>query len=207
MELDLIARGIAGSAHQAIKGLASGVQSATVNGTTITFLMNDGSKQIMTFPKPVDGIDGLSIIGIKVAANNHTVLSNVPANAKFTGINDTSITSTTETWSAKKINDSSFIGRIVISMDMANTDVTQSATLNPTNGAYLYWASRAGNAQVYEIGMFLYTQTSWIRIPIKATDTATTVTFSLNGNKLTATRSSTTSFPTACGVIALGANI
>lgn len=145
--------------------------------------------------------------GNAATVNSHTVLSNVPANAKFTGINDTSTTSTTETWSAKKINDNSFAGRIVISMDMANTDTTLSATLNPTNGAYLYWASRAGNTQVYEIGMFLYTQTSWTKIPIKATDTATTVTFSLNGNKLTAARSSTTSFPTACGVIALGKNI
>lgn len=153
------------------------------------------------------GWSNVSDGGNAATVNSHTVLSNVPANAKFTGINDTSITSTTETWSAKKINDSSFAGRIVISMDMANTDTTLSATLNPTNGAYLYWASRAGNAQVYEIGMFLYTQTSWTKIPIKATDTATTVTFSLNGNKLTATRSSTTSFPTACGVIALGKNI
>ena len=40
------------------KGLVSGVQSTIVSGTTITFTMNDGSKQTITFPTPKDGKDG-----------------------------------------------------------------------------------------------------------------------------------------------------
>lgn len=45
--------------NKKIKGLTSGIKSAVVQGTTITFTMNDGSQQVMTFPTPVDGKDGL----------------------------------------------------------------------------------------------------------------------------------------------------
>lgn len=45
--------------NKKIKGLTSGIKSAVVQGTTITFTMNDGSQQVMTFPIPVDGKDGL----------------------------------------------------------------------------------------------------------------------------------------------------
>lgn len=44
--------------NKKIKGLTSGIKSAVIQGTTITFTMNDGSQQVMTFPTPVDGKDG-----------------------------------------------------------------------------------------------------------------------------------------------------
>lgn len=45
-----------------IRGLASGVRSAVVQGQTIIFTMNDGSTQTITFPTPADGQDGFSPI-------------------------------------------------------------------------------------------------------------------------------------------------
>ena len=177
----------------------SGVIDDNTTATDTTWSSEKINDMIPT-SLPADG-------GNADTVNSHTVLSNVPANAKFTGIDDNTTTSTTETWSAKKINDSSFAGRIVISFDMTNTEETLTATLNQTNGAYLYWASRVGDSAVYEIGMFLFTSTSWLKIPIKATDTATTISFSVMGNTLTATRGSAGGFPSAGGVIALGKNI
>ena len=44
MAIDIQARGMAGSNAIKIKGLTSGVKSATVSGTTITFTMNDNSQ-------------------------------------------------------------------------------------------------------------------------------------------------------------------
>lgn len=52
--------------NKKIKGLTSGVQSATVQGQTIVFTMNDGSTQTMTFPTVNDGKDGASITDIEV---------------------------------------------------------------------------------------------------------------------------------------------
>ena len=53
--------------NKKIRGLVSGIQSASVSGTTITFTMNDGSKQYITFPAPKDG---LSIADVDVNADN-----------------------------------------------------------------------------------------------------------------------------------------
>ena len=53
--------------NKKIRGLVSGIQSASVSGTTITFTMNDGSKQSITFPAPKDG---LSITDVDVNADN-----------------------------------------------------------------------------------------------------------------------------------------
>jgi hypothetical protein len=53
-----------------ISGLASGIQSAVVNGTTITFTMNDGSVQEMIFPEPEDGI---SVTGMTIDENNNLI--------------------------------------------------------------------------------------------------------------------------------------
>lgn len=41
--------------NKKINGLTSGVQSVTVNGTTLNFVFSDGSTQTMTFPTPDDG--------------------------------------------------------------------------------------------------------------------------------------------------------
>lgn len=53
--------------NKKIRGLVSGIQSASVSGTTITFTMNDGSKQSITFSAPKDG---LSITDVDVNADN-----------------------------------------------------------------------------------------------------------------------------------------
>ena len=56
--------------NKKIKGLTSGVKSATVTDTTITFTMNDGSTQTMTFPEPEDGI---SVASVDIDSNNHLI--------------------------------------------------------------------------------------------------------------------------------------
>lgn len=124
-------------------------------------------------------------------------------------INDTSTTSTTETWSAKKINEKTaqnFNNRIILSVSRGETNAyTDTAHLNSSDGAYLYWSSSAGQEK-YSVGMVLYVYNGWMIIPIKETDGGTSIKFSVEGNILTMSKDSTT-FPCAGGVIALGASI
>lgn len=124
-------------------------------------------------------------------------------------INDTSTTSTTEMWSAKKINEKTaqnFDKRIILSVGRGTSgEYTDTANLNSAYGAYLYWASTAGQDQ-YSVGVILYVNKGWMIIPIKETDGGTNITFSINGSILTMTKSSST-FPSAGGVIALGSSI
>lgn len=124
-------------------------------------------------------------------------------------INDTSTTSTIETWSAKKINEKTaqnFDKRIILSVGRGTSGkYTDTANLNSAYGAYLYWASTAGQEK-YSVGVILYVNKGWIVVPIKETDGGTNITFSINGSILTMTKSSST-FPSAGGVIALGSSI
>lgn len=124
-------------------------------------------------------------------------------------INDTSTTSTTETWSAKKINEKTaqnFDKRIILSVGRGTSgEYTDTANLNSAYGAYLYWASTAGQDQ-YSVGVILYVNKGWMIIPIKETDGGTNITFSITRSVLTMTKSSST-FPSAGGVIALGTSI
>lgn len=124
-------------------------------------------------------------------------------------INDTSTTSTTETWSAKKINEKTaqnFNNRIILSVSRGETNAyTDTAHLNSSDGAYLYWSSSAGQEK-YSVGVILYVYNGWMIIPIKETDGGTSIKFSVEGNILTMSKDSTT-FPCAGGVIALGASI
>lgn len=124
-------------------------------------------------------------------------------------INDTSTTSTTETWSAKKINEKTarnFDNRIILSVERGTSvEYTDTANLNSSDGAYLYWSSTAGQEK-YSVGVILYVNNGWIIIPIKETDGGTDITFSINKSILTMTKSSST-FPSAGGVIALGTSI
>ena len=123
-------------------------------------------------------------------------------------INDTSTTSTTETWSAKKINEKTthnFDKRIILSVSRGDNTYTNTAHLNSSDGAYLYWASVAGQEK-YSVGVILYVNNGWIIIPIKETDGGTNITFSVEGNILTMSKDSTT-FPCAGGVIALGKSL
>lgn len=124
-------------------------------------------------------------------------------------INDTSTTSTTETWSAKKINEKiarNFDNRIILSVGRGTSgEYTDTANLNNADGAYLYWSSTAGQEK-YSVGVILYVNNDWMIIPIKETDGGTNITFSINKSILTMTKSSST-FPSAGGVIALGSSI
>lgn len=56
--------------NKKIKGLTSGVKSASVQGHSIIFELNDGSTQTMTFNQPVDGV---SITDVDVDINNHLI--------------------------------------------------------------------------------------------------------------------------------------
>ena len=123
-------------------------------------------------------------------------------------INDTSTTSTTETWSAKKINEKTaynFDNRIILSVSRSSGTYTDTARLNSNTGAYLYWSSVAGQEK-YSVGVILYVYNDWLVIPIKETDGGTYINFSVKDSVLTMEKSSTT-FPCAGGVIALGTDI
>lgn len=56
--------------NKKIKGLISGVKSASVQGHSIIFELNDGSTQTMTFDQPADGV---SITDIDVDTNKHLI--------------------------------------------------------------------------------------------------------------------------------------
>lgn len=56
--------------NKKIKGLASGVKSASVQGHSIIFELNDGSTQTMTFDQPADGI---SITDVDINADKHLI--------------------------------------------------------------------------------------------------------------------------------------
>lgn len=123
-------------------------------------------------------------------------------------INDTSTTSTTETWSAKKINEKTaynFDNRIILSVSRSSGTYTDTARLNSNTGVYLYWSSVAGQEK-YSVGVILYVYNDWLVIPIKETDGGTYINFSVKDSVLTIEKSSTT-FPCAGGVIALGTDI
>lgn len=58
--------------NKKIKGLTSGIQGASISGTTITFTMADGSKEVMTFPTPADGV---SITDVDVNTDKHLIVT------------------------------------------------------------------------------------------------------------------------------------
>lgn len=58
--------------NKKIKGLTSGIQGASISGTTITFTMADGSKEVMTFPIPTDGV---SIADVNVNTDKHLIVT------------------------------------------------------------------------------------------------------------------------------------
>lgn len=145
--------------------------------------------------------------------NNHTVLSDVPASAKFTDtitpIEDSSTTSTTSTWSAQKINatiTNNKNARVILSMgrDIVEAE-TKTSELVSLDGAYLYWSSQAGTNN-YVFGIILYVYNKWTMIPIaQSSDNASTgISFSITDNTITMTKHNTSSTPTAGGVFALG---
>ena len=145
--------------------------------------------------------------------NNHTVLSDVPTDAKFTDtitpIEDSSTTSTTSTWSAQKINDTitnNKNARVILSTGRNVEEAeTKTAELVSLDGAYLYWSSQAGTNN-YVFGIILYVYNKWTMIPIaqSSDDASTGISFSITDNTITMTKHNTGSTPTAGGVFALG---
>ena len=53
----------------------SGVQSMSVSGQTLTINTKDSGVLTMTFPKPSNGKDGISVTDIDVNANNQIVFT------------------------------------------------------------------------------------------------------------------------------------
>lgn len=177
-------------------------------------LLQYGIRIVVRSGVTVDNVVLKPMLEIGVIAHNYepTTESNISLKKSIetkATINDTSTTSTTETWSAKKINEKTaqnFDKRIILSVGRGTSgEYTDTANLNSAYGAYLYWASTAGQDQ-YSVGVILYVNKGWMIIPIKETDGGTNITFSINGSILTMTKSSS-NFPSAGGVIALGSSI
>lgn len=177
-------------------------------------LLQYGIRIVVRSGVTVDNVVLKPMLEIGAIAHNYepTTESNISLKKSIetkATINDTSTTSTTETWSAKKINEKTaqnFDKRIILSVGRGTSgEYTDTANLNSAYGAYLYWASTAGQDQ-YSVGVILYVNKGWMIIPIKETDGGTNITFSINGSILTMTKSSS-NFPSAGGVIALGSSI
>lgn len=177
-------------------------------------LLQYGIRIVVRSGVPVDNVVLKPMLEIGAIAHSYepTTENNISLKKSIetkATINDTSTTSTTETWSANKINEKTaqnFDKRIILSVDRGTSgEYTDTANLNSAYGAYLYWASTAGQEQ-YSVGVILYVNKGWMIIPIKETDGGTNITFSINGSILTMTKSSST-FPSAGGVIALGTGI
>ena len=62
--------------NKKIKGLTSGIQSASISGTTITFTMNDGSTQNMVFPNPKSGAS-ITDVNIKEISNEYHLICTI----------------------------------------------------------------------------------------------------------------------------------
>lgn len=69
--------------NKKIKGLTSGIQGASISGTTITFTMADGTKEIMTFPTPADGV---SITDVDVDTDKHLIVTFSDGNTVDAGL-------------------------------------------------------------------------------------------------------------------------
>ncbi len=69
--------------NKKIKGLTSGIQGASISGTTITFIMADGTKEVMTFPVPADGV---SITDVNVDADKHLIVTLSDGNTVDAGL-------------------------------------------------------------------------------------------------------------------------
>lgn len=62
--------------NKKIRGLMSGVQSVTVDGTTLKFVFNDGSTQNMVFPNPKNGAS-ITDVNIKEISNEYHLICTI----------------------------------------------------------------------------------------------------------------------------------
>ena len=121
--------------NKKIKGLVSGIQSASVDGTTIKFTMNDGSVQTMVFPTPKDGASVTDLEVKKVADKYHLIGTITDANGNDTEIDageipgaDVSI-ATKDKAGIVKVGD--------------NLEITSDGTLSAIGGGKPYEISKA----------------------------------------------------------------
>lgn len=171
----------------------------------IRIVVRDGVTVDNVVMKPMLEIGSIAHMYEPTTESNVSLKKSIETKAT---INDTSTTSTTETWSAKKINEKTaynFDNRIILSVSRSSGTYTDTARLNSNTGAYLYWSSVAGQEK-YSVGVILYVYNDWLVIPIKETDGGTYINFSVKDSVLTMKKNNTT-FPCAGGVIALGTDI
>ena len=61
--MDIITLKLANAFAQKV---AAGFSTVSVDGMTINFTLNDGTKTSLTVPKPQDGTDGVSVTGLEI---------------------------------------------------------------------------------------------------------------------------------------------
>ena len=121
--------------NKKIRGLVSGIQSASVSGTTITFTMNDGSKQIMKFPTPKDGASITNVNIKKISNEYHLICTIADADGNETEI-DAGIIPNTKVQIASK----STAGIVKVG---DNLEITTDGTLSAIGGGKPYEISKA----------------------------------------------------------------
>lgn len=121
--------------NKKIRGLVSGIQSASVSGTTITFTMNDGSKQIMKFPTPKDGASITNVNIKKISNEYHLICTITDADGNETEI-DAGIIPNTKVQIASK----STAGIVKVG---DNLKITTDGTLSAIGGGKPYEISKA----------------------------------------------------------------
>lgn len=109
-----------------LNGLASGVQSAVVNGTTITFTFLNGSTSVMTFPTVKDGEDGISVVDVEVNVDN-TITCILSDGSEITSTNKITV---------KDGVDGEDGFSPTIAEDTGNTDEVYKLVVTNENGSY-----------------------------------------------------------------------
>lgn len=121
--------------NKKIRGLMSGVQSVTVDGTTLKFVFNDGSTQNMVFPTPKSGAS-ITDVNIKEISNEyHLICTITDADGNETEI-DAGIIPNAKVQIASKTT-----AGIVKVGD--NLEITSDGTLSAIGGGKPYEISKA----------------------------------------------------------------
>ena len=121
--------------NKKIRGLMSGVQSVTVDGTTLKFVFNEGSTQNMVFPNPKNGAS-ITDVNIKEISNEyHLICTITDADGNETEI-DAGIIPNAKVQIASKTT-----AGIVKVGD--NLEITSDGTLSAIGGGKPYEISKA----------------------------------------------------------------
>ena len=121
--------------NKKIRGLMSGVQSVTVDGTTLKFVFNDGSTQNMVFPNPKSGAS-ITDVNIKEISNEyHLICTITDADGNETEI-DAGIIPNAKV----KIASKTTAGIVKVGK---NLEITSDGTLSAIGGGKPYEISKA----------------------------------------------------------------